>query len=295
MRPSDPGPIYTINRFLHRRPDRALYHYTNSAGLIGIFESKTIWATSVYHLNDSEEYLHAYQLLRKEIARRRKDSTLLGQPITEWLKEIEDDDELRKKAQVFIASFSEKADLLSQWRAYTRCDDAYSIGFTADELKPAILATRGLLVKCVYQPEEQELLLSNLLDYIYKHELRLEKLRSPKSCGLIGRLSGVIVSVLAAMKNPSFEEEQEWRIVVGVDSRQTTFFRSGRFGLVPFYKLPLMTDEHTRLIFSDVMIGSTRDREAADFAVDQLIRRNAVPCKTSVRKLISYSQSSLRA
>jgi hypothetical protein len=261
--------------------------------LIGIFESKTIWATSVHHLNDSEEYMHANRLLQKEIAKRREDSVSAGRPILKWL-EMFDEDELMRKAHVFIVSFSEKSDLLSQWRAYTRCDDAYSIGFTASELEQAISASGGLLVKCVYQPEEQELLIGNLLDYLYKHELRSERLKGSKSCGWMGRFIGVMVSVLAAMKNPSFEEEQEWRIVIGLDSKQTMFFRSGRFGIVPYYKLPLTTDEHKKLILSDVMIGPTGDREAAEFAVDELIGLNAVPWKTPFQKLISNSQSSLR-
>jgi hypothetical protein len=112
--------------------------------LIGIFESKTIWATSVYHLNDSEEYMHANRLLQKEIAKRREDSVSAGRPILKWL-EMFDEDELMRKAHVFIASFSEKSDLLSQWRAYTRCDDAYSIGFTASELEQAVSAFEGQL------------------------------------------------------------------------------------------------------------------------------------------------------
>jgi hypothetical protein len=209
------------------------------------------------------------------------------------LKEIDEDD-LKKKEHVFIASFSEKADLLSQWRAYTKCDDAYSIGFSASELENAVSTFGGHLVKCVYKAEEQELLLGNLLDYLYKHRLRLEKMKGPKSCGLMGRVYDTAVSVLAAMKNPSFEEEQEWRIVVGLDSGHTTFFRSGRFGIVPYYKLPLATDEHKKLNFSDVMIGPNSDREAAELAVDELIRSNAVPWKKPFDKLISNSRSSLR-
>jgi hypothetical protein len=238
----------------------------------------------VYHLNDSEEYLRANRLLREEIAKRLKDSATLKLPFSEWLETIGDDD-LREKEDVFIASFSEKADLLSQWRAYTRCDDAYSIGFTADELKPAISVSAGQLVKCVYQQEEQKLLLSNFLDYIYKHVQRNEKLHGPKVCGWMERMYSATIRILAAIKNPSFEEEQEWRIIVGNDTRNTCF-RSGRFGVVPFYKLPLATDEQNRLRFSDVVIGPTSDRKAAEYAVGQLIRHN---------KSISHSQSSLRA
>jgi hypothetical protein len=32
-----------------------LYHYTTQAGLLGVLESKSIWATHMLHLNDSSE------------------------------------------------------------------------------------------------------------------------------------------------------------------------------------------------------------------------------------------------
>ena len=35
-----------------------LYHYTSSGGLLGIIQSKTLWATHYAHLNDSEEIIH---------------------------------------------------------------------------------------------------------------------------------------------------------------------------------------------------------------------------------------------
>ena len=39
--------------FAHSYPE--LHHYTSYAGLSGILESQTIWATHFFHLNDSSE------------------------------------------------------------------------------------------------------------------------------------------------------------------------------------------------------------------------------------------------
>jgi hypothetical protein len=38
-----------------RRRPKILYHYTSGSGLIGILQSKSIWATSIRFLNDSNE------------------------------------------------------------------------------------------------------------------------------------------------------------------------------------------------------------------------------------------------
>lgn len=37
-------------------PPPILHHYTTQEGLLGIVESKSIWATNIYYLNDAAEY-----------------------------------------------------------------------------------------------------------------------------------------------------------------------------------------------------------------------------------------------
>lgn len=44
-------------------PTTPLYHYTSPAGLIGIVETKRLWASSIQHLNDSTEFKHAASLV----------------------------------------------------------------------------------------------------------------------------------------------------------------------------------------------------------------------------------------
>lgn len=44
------------NRLTRTHKPRTLYHYTSDSGLLGIIETKSIWATNVRYLNDSKEY-----------------------------------------------------------------------------------------------------------------------------------------------------------------------------------------------------------------------------------------------
>ena len=39
-----------------------LYHYTTQVGLMGIVESKEIWATQIEYLNDGMELIYAFDL-----------------------------------------------------------------------------------------------------------------------------------------------------------------------------------------------------------------------------------------
>src|SRR2546430_1425649 len=60
-------------------PPPLMFHYTDRAGLIGIIQSKTVWATHIRYLNDSSEYSYTSNLalelaksLSKEITDERE-------------------------------------------------------------------------------------------------------------------------------------------------------------------------------------------------------------------------------
>ena len=54
--------------FAHSYPE--LHHYTSYAGLSGILESQTIWATHFFHLNDSSEVSLLRNPLTEAVKRR---------------------------------------------------------------------------------------------------------------------------------------------------------------------------------------------------------------------------------
>jgi hypothetical protein len=289
---SPTGPIRTISNFLRLRPQELLHHYTTSAGLIGIFESRTIWATSIHHLNDAEEYVHATKLLHDELEKRLKSETGSKKAtFATWLNELMGEG----KERAFGVSFSERSDDLGQWRAYANCDNAYAIAFDQKEMLAMLTDFDFALVKCVYSLEEQKQLLVHLVDYLYNYSLRETTLKGDRWWGWLGRTNRVVTSVLAAIKHPSFKEEREWRVVLPLSSRRQLSFRNGRFGIVPFYKIPLTTDPQNRLSFSQVTVGPTRDKQAAEFAVNELISCCGVPWKTPFETLVRHTETSLRS
>lgn len=50
------------------KPETPLYHYTTQGGLLGIIKTREIWATHHQCLNDAQEFIHAKDLFRREIA-----------------------------------------------------------------------------------------------------------------------------------------------------------------------------------------------------------------------------------
>ncbi len=102
-----------IAGFLGIEPPPVLYHYTTPSGFLGITETGTIWATGIHYLNDSQEFHHALSLFASELRRRASESPDKNQ-FFEWLA---DSVKNIRELKIFVCSFSQDQDLLSQWRA----------------------------------------------------------------------------------------------------------------------------------------------------------------------------------
>ena len=138
-----------------------LFHYTNAAGLAGIIQSQTLWATHYAYLNDSEEIKFFLEKRFPDILQPIIDSSLdeyfkqnpAEQSVTEreggkdkvanrLIQEIttKQKDILLNLAEPYIFSFCSTKNkdvswhgLLSQWRGYGR-DDGYAISFDTARL-----------------------------------------------------------------------------------------------------------------------------------------------------------------
>src|SRR5215469_6623285 len=144
---------------------KLLYHYTSQAGLLGIAESRTIWASSVFHLNDSAEFSYTTKLVAEEIRRRRMAWRVFRrQEYDQFYSKILNMADSIHLPKTFVASFSEAGDSLSQWRAYASDGNGFSIGFR-DEYSSELAEWQHFrLVKCIYDEREQTEVVNSLLD-----------------------------------------------------------------------------------------------------------------------------------
>lgn len=262
----------TLTDFLMQKPPGALYHYTSAGGLISIFEHKEIWATSVMHLNDSQEFRHGFDAMLEGLRERMEDGAcapeqrdLLETTYREWKTPG-----VNTRERMCVVCFSTNGDQLSQWRAYSNGGEGYSIGFRLNDLAYAMKVSSFRLVKCVYDEGEKRTLAQALLDYLFRCWKASERLDLPGSLHLLDRaMQRVLVGILA-MKDEGFKEEQEWRLV-GRHSEATPLkFRAGRFGVVPYCSLPLC-DGQSRPPIDSVYVGPNADSEAAGIALEELL------------------------
>src|SRR5690349_9331577 len=105
-------------------PPPVLYHYTDQRGLLGIFETRELWASHSQYMNDQEEFRFALGLIREELAVRE---AILGK--SDLFAKVQDEiDSEPERANVCVCSFSSKKDDLAQWRAYGS-GSGFAIGF----------------------------------------------------------------------------------------------------------------------------------------------------------------------
>jgi len=180
------------------RPPGFLYHYTSLQGLLGILSSRTLWASSIFYLNDTTEYLGALAIA--EILQDRKAKE---QPRDRFYKFL-----CGKKGfslvwtlggPPFVASFSEKPDVLSQWRAYTHGSAGVSVGFQTKNLLARARTQEFRLVKCIYDRQVQQRIVEKLLEREHSDWLRGD---SPLHTAIL-RFSVGLADVATAFKDPS--------------------------------------------------------------------------------------------
>lgn len=217
-----------------------IYHYCSVESFHAIIQNKTLWLSSVYNLNDYKE-IH---WIKDKIFMKIK--TSINKDNFQKYKSFE---ELYSKQlpKVYIASFSEGSDLLSQWRAYANDGYGVAIGFNSDYFKENnMIKTSKVLYNESYQEEQIDLILKPLDDLDYN--IDINSLKFEQVC------KNIIIEInnlSAKSKNELFEEEQEVRLIHNpkiIDDRENKEFifkdnlsemkfRSVCGNIIPYFEL----------------------------------------------------------
>lgn len=139
--------------------------------------------------------------------------------------------------------FSSEPDLLSQWRGYA--DDGFGmcIGFDREKLA-SIVGDEAELFAVEYNMERQKEILRDEIRTV----VATVDLNEP--LGVHTRFSSTFNPMRYRMKNPSFSEEKEWRIISRrQDPKQA---RATRDRLIPYLDLELLK-EHG--LITDILLG----------------------------------------
>ena len=266
------------------KPPDALYHYTTQSGLLGIIKNREIWATHTQYLNDQHEYLHALGIVREEI-----EAVMVATNDSKHkalLTDMVDDVDGIESMNVCVCSFSEDKDSLPQWRAYSDATSGFAIGFTGELLSSVAKSNSFYLAPCIYDLSKQRELIRALVEEVLEQNIAGVPWDDEHHIPKGGNLCAYLHRYAPILKDPSFKEELEWRVI----SRplMCTFerfeYRSGSSMLIPYYRFPLY-DEKVPFDVHEVVVGPTPHpmqalRSTSSFLVSQRLRN--IPVNNSV-------------
>lgn len=246
-----------------------IYHYTDLNGLKGIVENQSFWATSMQFLNDSEELIHGMESIKNALPKLRDD---IPGCILDCLVAGLNKYDKRLSSNVFNISFCQKPELLSQWRGYANTQGV-CLEFDRTELLDSLNFEERdhVAEEVIYSSKENPGIPVTQIKELF------QKIQSPDSEDYNNYLdddsTGKFLSKLIPfMKNDSFREEKEFRIVIYSWSRVHGLeFRINKNGLIPYIEVSGRDDNDNRrkIPIKKVTIGPG---PSADF-IAQGVRR----------------------
>jgi len=143
----------------------------------------------------------------------------------------------------FVACFCQNGDLLSQWRGYGSGGEGFAVGFTFRWLSS--LETIGFrLQKVIYDRALQE-------DLILMYLMQVSSVAADASFSqeeqsqIWQGAAGVLAPWVVMFKDPTFVEEQEWRLV-NVNLMPTVLYRRSGHRIVPYVDIPISDELRQR-------------------------------------------------
>jgi hypothetical protein len=264
------------------RPD-LLHHYTTIAGLIGIIQSGTVWATDIRFLNDSTELQYARDILLQRIEEEISTQTTSFPHKTFWERAKEAFKSGPKDYQ-FISCFCEDGDLLSQWRGYAGGTGGFSIGFDSNVVNAVSANNPSVFFRrVIYESKIQMEIFNHIISEV--NTCITVNAGGPTSdeqsniLAHIGHIFGTLVEeLLYAFKHPSFHEEKEWRLVITTDlthDLNSLLFRTTSASIIPYTEIKYSIAPRCPLLpIKKIIQGPAANKDYGKIAVVSLLTKH---------------------
>lgn len=105
-----------------------------------------------------------------------------------------------------------------------------------------------------------------------------------------GFLEPDLLRVAILIKNQAFKEEAEWRIVSPAMNNYVEpeiLYRVGSEMLIPYLKVPLVTEPNSEALFEQVFVGPTQHQNLAVNSLSMFLSRSRA-CTKVVNSLMTY-------
>ncbi len=273
------------------KPATTLYHYTSLDGLRGIIDSGAIWASEIRYVNDASEMQNMASILLFETNRRISkgtDNYKILEQFGRWLS-----NRLTDGHMLFVASFTENGNLLSQWRGYCPAGKGVSVGFDQEYIITCAKAQAFEIGKCIYNTKEKESIRGKVIDAIVALAESTGENNDPSKrhptesyYGIFEACEDTLLRISSLIKHTSFEEEQEWRAISPIVKNYVKTpiqYREGVSMLVPYTNFDLSNSGHTKISIQGIYLGPTPNINLSMGSLSKYLSIRGVSPKDGIR------------
>ena len=193
-----------------------VYHYTSADGLNGILQSQELRLTRWDCLNDISENVYIHDVIRECIQEMEADETFkrnvgaLNQIILSY-----------KHPHSSVQT--ENGDCLPLWTYYTKSaqSNGYCVGFNSDSF--SFKGTSFSMCGVIYNRSVQKQLINKFLQQffvLYNSDIASGHTNAGAKLSLVHVFSDFVSSVGCLFKHPSFEYEEEIRVLARINAQK---------------------------------------------------------------------------
>lgn len=242
-----------ITEYFRYKEKGALYHYTSSQGLLGILRSESLWFTDARYLNDESEGLIIYDLILETVSNHQdlKFKNVVQEFVKREKSYYEDNEEelcerdknvISTNKRYYICSFSKNPDNLSLWRNYTKTDTCAGYNLAFENLSESISPSEKQplefygIYRVIYDLQTQKDIVKKCIEGYYP-------LWKQGKRDIMTKFAFLINLCKFSFKQESFKSEEEVRVVVSDDLRETESeelkIRNVKDFFAPYYEVPI--------------------------------------------------------
>lgn len=255
-------------------------------------------------MNDASEFKYTAAIYTSLITTLEKNfrNANLNTPTLHILKTFIDSIKVMSEAMPhYICSFSQKGDDLYQWNSYGSKGEGYSLGFRKEYLEDLVKKDGvNFIAQCIYDEKKQ---LELILSFIKESPGKVNKFfqsyndfanlilntHSDQQRKLESDMLEQIYYLLAKIKYPSFDAEEEFRIIIPdlEDPRWPIKYRQGRSTKIPYIEFPLRI-ANEKLKIDKIIIGPALHLELYKKSIETILADNEVICEDIQPSCIPY-------
>jgi hypothetical protein len=263
-----------------------LWHYTDTEGFRAIITNGTLRLSHSRLLNDSTETALGWARVTSELDTEIASQVHLSE-FFKMTKAVAGD--VHGAYHYFVFSLSERDDSLSQWRAYGSGGAGYALCLDGRKLAEERTDGDFMVVRLIYGEQDHRRLIRDAIDHtrtVFQKIIARNPTKKDQP-GIAHRvnvhLAQHLMRVSLLAKDASFEDEKEWRLVVGyspkgvqkdIDTLKKVSFRSSGGIARPYFDFDFKTqgeDPEKTLPLRSVRYGPSLQPITTEFSARFLL------------------------